>query len=99
MKVPSSLSLRPNLKGIGSRTGKALMSMDFLNQSADEGFSIQLNPMLGFDLRDNFGDVKGPLGSTEYVYGHIHIRHPLSICPLGLLGSGGLELPNGTELG
>jgi hypothetical protein len=50
MKASFSLSLGLNLKGIGSRTGKPMMPIDFLNRGTHQELSIQLDPMLGFDL-------------------------------------------------
>jgi hypothetical protein len=75
------------------------MPMDLLHQGADQGFSVQVNPVLGLDLGDDFGDMKGVLGSSEYVYSHVHIRHTVMFFEaLRLWGFGRLELSNDTEL-
>jgi len=72
--------------------------MDFFDQGADQGLSIQRRPVLGFDLSDDLGDMKGPLSSPEYVYRHVHIRHTFIFHPFGPFRFRGFELSNGPEL-
>jgi hypothetical protein len=72
--------------------------MDLFNQGADQGFPVQINPMSGFDLSNNLGDVKGLLGSSEYVCSHTHVRHTFLFDTFSLFRFGGLQLPNGAEL-
>ena len=71
--------------------------MDFFDQGADQGLSIQRHPVLGFYLGDDLGDMKGPLGPSEYVYCHAHIRHTFIFPSFGPFRFRGFELSNGTE--
>jgi hypothetical protein len=41
--------------------------MDLFDQGADQGFSIQANPVFGLDLGEEVGDMQRALGLSEYV--------------------------------
>ena len=74
------------------------MSMNLLDQGADQRFPVQCDTEFGFDLGNDFRDMKRMLSSLEYVYGHVYVRHTLLSGFLRLSGSRRLELSDRAEL-
>ncbi len=55
------------LKGIGGGTDEPLVTVDFLDQGADQGFSVQIHFVFCLDLGQDLRDMEGFAGLVEYV--------------------------------
>jgi len=73
--------------------------MDLFDEGAHQGFPIQADLVFAFDLGEDFGDVEGLAGLSQYVNNPIHIGHPFLAFGFGPLRLWILHLADDAELG
>jgi len=92
-------SLAGHLEGVGGGSIQTLVAMDLFDEGADQGLPVEADLVFTFDLGEDFGDMEGFAGLSEYVNSHVHIRHTFIAFSFCFCRFGVLQLFDDPELG